>query len=165
MERLQALTERMIEFDAGSPGRIQHFLKVHAFAKMIGEKEGLKGEALETLEAAALVHDIGIGPALEKYGSSNGPLQEKEGAPLAGKMLKETGFTEAQAERVRYLTGHHHTYSDIDGIDYQILVEADFLVNIYESQYSDEKRRNVFEHIFRTEYGKWLFTRQFGIDK
>ena len=32
--------------------------------------------------------------------------------------------------RVEYLVGHHHTYKDIDGLDYQILVEADFLVNI-----------------------------------
>mgnify|MGYP000340972515 FL=1 len=33
-------------------------------------------------------------------------------------------------ERVAYLIGHHHTYDKIEGMDYQILVEADFLVNI-----------------------------------
>ena len=35
------LTEKMIEYDKGSPKRIQHFLKVHAFARMIGIEEGL----------------------------------------------------------------------------------------------------------------------------
>lgn len=33
---------------------------------------------------------------------------------------------------MEYLVGHHHTYKDIDGLDYQILVEADFLVNYFE---------------------------------
>ena len=35
-------------------------------------------------------------------------------------------------ERICYLIGHHHTYDKIDGTDYQILVDADFLVNLYE---------------------------------
>ena len=162
MERLKELMDRMIEFDQGNAKRIQHFIKVHAYAKMIGEREGMSGESLETLEAAALVHDIGIKPALEKHGSHAGPLQEKEGAPLAKEMLHETGFTAEQAERVSFLVGHHHTYTGIDGQDYQILVEADFLVNIFESQYSDEAIKNTYRNIFKTEYGKWLFVQMFG---
>ena len=43
--------------------------------------------------------------------------------------FKETGFRRV-TERVAYLIGHHHTYDKIEGMDYQILVEADFLVNI-----------------------------------
>ena len=42
------------------------------------------------------------------------------------------GFAENVIERVCYLIGHHHTYTGIEGRDYQILVEADFLVNLYE---------------------------------
>ena len=41
-------------------------------------------------------------------------------------------------ERVKYLIAHHHTYDAIDGIDYQILVEADFLVNILEDGLAKE---------------------------
>lgn len=162
MNRIDNLLDRMIEFDQGAAKRIQHFIKVHAYAKMIGEREGMSGEELETLEAAALVHDIGIKPALEKFGSHAGPLQEKEGAPLAKELLHETGFSSEQAERVSFLVGHHHTYSQIDGMDYQILVEADFLVNIYESQYSSEAIKNTYHNIFKTEYGKWLFVQMFG---
>ena len=47
-------------------------------------------------------------------------------------MLTALGFQERVIRRVEYLVGHHHTYKDIDGLDYQILVEADFLVNYFE---------------------------------
>lgn len=42
-------------------------------------------------------------------------------------------FSPKVAERVSYLVGHHHTYDHIDGMDYQILVEVDFLVNFNEN--------------------------------
>jgi hypothetical protein len=41
-------------------------------------------------------------------------------------MLGRLGFGAALVERVCYLVGHHHTYTNIDGPDYQILVEAGF---------------------------------------
>ncbi len=53
------------------------------------------------------------------------------------------------------MIAHHHTYNKIDEIDYQILVEADFLVNMYEDNLS--KRGSVkkaYDSIFKTEYGK-----------
>ena len=38
-------------------------------------------------------------------------------------------MTIAQIARVAYLVGHHHTLRGIDGIDYQILIEADYIAN------------------------------------
>lgn len=58
------------------------------------------------------------------------------------------------SERVQYLIAHHHTYDNIDGIDYQILVEADFLVNIMEDSLSKEAALNAYHSIFKTECGK-----------
>ena len=84
------LVTAMTEWDKGSPKRIQHFLKVHAFAKTIGVREGLDEETLYILETAALVHDIGIRPALEKYGSEAGPYQEAEGPAEAEKLLRRS---------------------------------------------------------------------------
>ncbi len=52
--------ENMIAYYSGDSKRIHHFLKVHTFAKLIGEMEGMTGKPLEILEVAALVHDIGI---------------------------------------------------------------------------------------------------------
>ena len=49
-------------------------------------------------------------------------------------MLEELVFDETDIEQICYLVGHHHTYTNIEGIDYQILVEIDFLVNFYEDK-------------------------------
>ena len=56
---------------------------------------------------------------------------------------------------------HHHTYSNIDGIDYQILVEADFLVNLYENQNDKETIQNTYNKIFKTESGRKLCNQMF----
>ena len=48
------------------------------------------------------------------------------------------GFDDDISKRVQYLIAHHHTYDHVDGIDYQILIEADFLVNIMEDHLSKE---------------------------
>ena len=58
--------------------------------------------------------------------------RRSEGPPEAEKLLASQGWPETVIQRVSYLVGHHHTYTDIDGTDYQLLVEADFLVNLFE---------------------------------
>ena len=130
MNKIDALLLEMTAYEAGCPARIQHFFKVHAFSRLIGVQEGLDARTLFTLEAAACVHDIGIRAAHAKYGRSDGKLQEQEGPAAARELLERLGFDAETTERVCYLVGHHHTYKDIDGIDYRILVEADFLVNL-----------------------------------
>ena len=162
-ELLQALMLKMIEFDAGDAKRIQHFVKVASFARTIGVGEGLDAETLLTLEAAAIVHDIGIHPALEKYGRNDGKLQEELGPEPARKMLAEVGFCAERCERVAYLVGHHHTYSNIDGIDYQMLVEADFLVNLFEDESPEHAIVSVRDKIFRTATGTALLKTMFGV--
>lgn len=154
--RLSQLINKMVMYYGGDPKRIQHFIKVYSFAKLIGEMEGLRAEEQEILEVAALVHDIGIKVAEAQYDSSNGKLQEQLGPAEARSMLSELGYKEELIARVCYLVGHHHTYTSIDGLDYQILVEADFLVNIYEDELTKEAARNAYENIFRTESGKKL---------
>lgn len=153
---LKSLLMEMIRYYEGDAKRIQHFIKVHAFAKMIGELEQVEKDAMEILEAAAYVHDIGIKTAESKFGKCDGKLQEQEGAAEAKKMLERLGFEDDVIERICYLVGHHHTYTDIDGIDYQILVEADFLVNLYEDHASKEAVAAVYKRIFKTCSGKQL---------
>lgn len=163
MSRLNNLYRKMIEFYRDDPARIQHFVKVHSFAKLIGEEEHLDEKLLYILEAAAYVHDIGIRPAEAKFGRCDGKLQEQEGPAEAEKMLKSLGFEQDVIERVSYLVGHHHTYTDIDGMDYQILVEADFLVNLYEDNASREAAEHALQRIFRTESGKSICRDMFGL--
>lgn len=151
----------MVSFYRGEPQQIQHFVKVHSFARLIGQEEHVEERIQYILEAAALVHDIGIRPAMEKYGKSNGKLQEQEGPAKAEAMMQELGFEKDVIERVSYLVGHHHTYTNIDGLDYQILVEADFLVNYFEGEMSGEHIRDSVKKIFRTETGRHLVQEMF----
>lgn len=153
----------MISYYRNDPRRIQHFTKVHSYAKLIGELEELGEEERFILEAAALVHDIGIKTAEEKYGSCEGKLQEQEGPAVAEKLLRRLGFSKRATERICYLVGHHHTYGKIDGADYQILVEADFLVNFYEDGVKKEAVQQAYEKIFRTENGRRICREMFGI--
>ena len=153
---IDLLTLEMISFNKNDPKRINHLIKVHRFAQMIGNMEQLDEHDQFLTECAALVHDIGIRPSEEKYGMCNGKLQEQEGPAYAQEMLKKLDFEEADIERICYLVGHHHTYTDIDGIDYQILVEADFLVNFYEDNHGKGTIEKISQNIFKTESGKKL---------
>ncbi len=90
-------------------------------------------------------------------------MQEKEGPALAEQMLSELGFEKDVIERVSFLVGHHHTYTGIDGLDYQILVEADFLVNLFEGNTDTAHIRATYDNIFRTETGKKICREMFGL--
>ena len=153
----------MIEFYKGDAKRIQHFCKVHSYAKLIAETENVDKNCQFIIEAAALTHDIGIHICEEKYGDCNGKLQEKEGPAIAEKLLGELGFDRNVSERVQYLIAHHHTYGNINEMDYQILVEADFLVNIMEEGSSKEVAIKAYQNIFKTSCGKKICREMFGI--
>lgn len=153
---IPAVAAAMIAYDQGDPQRIHHFLKVHAFARLLGLEEGLDPHTQSLLEAAALVHDIGIHPAEARYGSSAGKYQEELGPAEAEALLSRLGWPPEDIARIAYLVGHHHTYTAIDGPDYQLLVEADFLVNLYEDQIPPESQRHAYKTIFRSAAGRRL---------
>jgi len=156
------LTKKMIEYSDGNLHDISHFLKVFAYAKTIGECEHLNRDTQEILEAAALLHDIACPLCRRKYGNTDGKHQEKEGGILAEEFLKSAGYPEKFTERVAYLVGHHHSPALADGPDYQILIEADYLVNADESGYSGKNIRNTMEQIFRTDTGIALLKAVYG---
>lgn len=164
MNKINNLMLEMINFDAGEPALIQHLIKVYEFARLIGSMENIAPHDMEALEAAALVHDIGIRVCMVKYGKCNGKFQELEGPAYAEELLNKLGFRQEIIDRVSYLVAHHHTYSDINGIDYQILVEADFLVNLYENQSSKDAILNAYSKIFKTESGRKLCSQMFMIE-
>ena len=142
MNRIDRLYMEMIRYYQGDPKHIQHFVKVHSFSRLIGQGEGLDEDTMYILEAAALVHDIGIKVGMEKYGRSDGKTQEAEGPAAAREMLTHLGFKEQVIRRVEYLVGHHHTYKDIDGLD-------------------KEHIKKSAEKIFKTETGKKIVKEMF----
>lgn len=162
MIAIEKIMQEAVKYDGSDVKRINHFLKVYAFAKMIGEGEKLAPNEQYTLESAAILHDIGIHQSERKYGSSSGKYQEIEGPPVAEKILKRLGVDSDIADRVCFLIGHHHTYSGIDGKDYQILIEADFLVNAFEDSMKGEALNSAYKKIFKTETGKNIFQNMYS---
>ena len=150
------IAKKMIDFYDGSRRDVRHFLKVHAYAKLIGELENLDEKTQLTLEIAAIVHDIACPMCREKYGSSAGKNQELEGMPLAREFLSDAGLGGDIIDRVVYLVGHHHTIDAVDGEDYRILLEADYLVNADESNYTPENIENTRRIMFKTKTGTQL---------
>ena len=160
-----AVLHKMILFDKGDPRRIQHFLKVYMFAALIGKMEDLSPKQQMILEIAAILHDIGIHPAEKKSGFSNGKLQEQEGPACARELLDEIGGYEPELiDRVCFLIAHHHTYDGVDGLDWQILLEADFLVNSFEKGLTEESIKKFRSNVFKTKSGIDMLNNQYGYD-
>lgn len=136
--------------------RISHALKVHAFAMLIASGEAADNYTREVIGYTALLHDIGIHEAERNYHSTAGKYQQIEGPPIARRILSELGAPAKIIDRVCFITGNHHTYTRIDGIDFQIIVEADFLVNFFEDGMEQEAIGSVLKNVFKTESGKRL---------
>lgn len=160
---IAALYNAMISYMAGDADRIKHFAKVHDYSSLIGTMEHLDAHTQFILEAAALMHDIGIREGERLYGRNDGQIQEQLGPAEAERLLDGLGFEKEDIKRICYLIGHHHTYHSIDGTDYQILVEADFLVNLQEENSSMETCMQAYRNIFRTGTGKMIMEKMFGL--
>ncbi|MBE5803652.1 MAG: GNAT family N-acetyltransferase [Clostridiales bacterium] len=163
---LRRLTDAMCQWERGVPDRIHHLIKVHGFARQIGQMELLDEDTLFILEAAALTHDIGIRPAIAQTGACPGPLQERLGPPEAETMLHGLHFPREVIDRVCFLIGRHHTTQGVDAPDWQILLEADFLVNMIENHMSGEAIDACRDRVFRTGEGlrllHWIRPPQHG---
>ena len=157
------LIMEMAKENEGDARRINHALKVYGFAKCIAEAEGMTGEELLTVEAAAVLHDIGIAHCEKTFGKCTGKMQEEHGPAIAQRILEQTALSEACKQRVLYLIAHHHTYDDIDGLDYRIIVEADFLVNSDEKNISETAFAGAYKKFFRTRAAKELAKLMFEI--
>ena len=161
MMKIAQAVEKMILRCQGNQYDICHFMKVWAYAKTIGELENLDAKTQQILEYAAIVHDIAC-PGLRKiHGNAPHPLQEKYGALQAREFYQGSGFDPAMLDRICYLVGHHHTYNGADGMDYQILLEADFLVNAAEQEKYLRSAQQFMENVFQTNTGISLLTEMY----
>ena len=148
--------EETIKYFDGDLKRINHLIKVYGFAKTIGELEGLDEKTQKILEITAIIHDIGIKISEKRHNSSSGNYQQLEGPNEARTLLEGLVIEDTIIDRVCWLIAHHHTYQNIDKPDYQILVEADFLVNAYEDNMDKNAIERIKTKVFRTESGRRL---------
>ncbi|MDR1955447.1 MAG: HD domain-containing protein [Treponema sp.] len=151
-----------IKYNGNDVKRINHLLKVYSFAHYLGAMENCNSELQTIIDIAALLHDIGMHEAERKHHSNAGKWQEIEGPIVAQDLLNTINLDTNIQARVLYLISHHHTYKDIDGIDYQILIEADFLVNIFEDTMEKTAINNIKKNIFKTNNGIKLLEQLYG---
>ena len=94
MDLIEQVKSKLIEYDKKDIARIGHAMRVHSFARFIAEAEGLDAETCQVIEIAALLHDIGIHAAIEKYGSKDWKYQEQEGPVIARELLSNIDISE-----------------------------------------------------------------------
>jgi HD superfamily phosphodiesterase len=133
--------------------RINHALDVLAFAQQISQVEG--GDRA-VVEAAAVLHDIGIHEAERKYGSAAGNYQEIEGPPIARTILQRHNVDADAIDHICEIVAQHHSAKTIDTPEFRIVWDADWLVNIPEElgTLSKEKLCAIIEKTFKTYAGK-----------
>ena len=138
--------------------RTEHILKVYALAKLLGERENVSPEEREILQAAAILHDIAIGYCKERYnGDACQANQKKEAPGLVEKFLREAQYEASSFPRILDLVLRHHGYDEPREKLLQLLIEADLLVNCYETAPGSGELQKI-ESLFQTETGKNLFS-------
>ncbi len=134
--------------------RINHANRVVRFAEEILRGEG--GDPAVVI-AASYLHDIGIHEAERKYNSTAGNYQEREGPPIARDILKRLGVDKETIDEVCNLIAYHHRPGHIETLNFQILWEADSLVNLEEATDREPNQvKKMIEGTFKTSTGKSL---------
>jgi len=154
------LIERMKAYFGGDERRIEHALSVLAAARAVNAVE--KADPV-VVEAAAVLHDIGIHEAERKYGSSAGNYQEIEGPPIARKILAEFDLDEDTVEHVLAIIAEHHSAKTIDTREFRVLWDADWLVNIPDEFDLEEKTSlgALVVKVFKTAAGREMAEKKF----
>jgi len=138
--------------------RMNHALKVARHAEQILKAEG--GNPLVVLGAAYL-HDIGIHEAERKYGDTAGPYQELEGPPIAREILAKLNVQKEMVDEICDIIGHHHSPGEEESLNFQIVYEADWLVNMQEEGGPKDRETldRLIKRTFKTVTGRSLAER------
>jgi HD superfamily phosphohydrolase YqeK len=157
VKNLKVIREKLISqmnnvFD-NDQKRIEHALAVLDYAEQIQNAEG--GDPL-IVRAAAILHDIGIHEAENKYGSAAGKYQEIEGPPIAGEILIKEDISAEAIEHICKIIANHHSDKEIDTIEFRIVWDADQIVNLRadSSGVSNEKLQEIIDKRFKTDEGR-----------
>jgi hypothetical protein len=143
---------------------IDHTHKVLAVAEQILDAEGVNDSFVsDVVVLSTIFHDIGIPESERKYNSSAAEYQEKEGEPIARELMTALKVRPDILERACYIVRYHHTIDKVDGMDFQVLWEADFIVNIDEKNITVEKgsEKKAIDENFITKTGTKLITGMF----
>ena len=159
---VESLLKDIFDYDPDGPN-IHHLMAVHGYSRMIAHMEKVDEHTLFITELVAYLHDIGVKISKEKYGNSQPQHQEEEGPIIARQLLAKYNLPAEDVKRICFIIGHHHTYKAIDGIDFQILVEADYIVNLMEGYCKRESIPEMKKNVFKTESGLYLLKQMFDV--
>ncbi len=161
-EQVIQLHKEVIEYFASTDlSQIGHTETVHNFAQLIASLEKCDDKKQHLIEMAALLHDIGCPSAQEKYGNTNAPNQEKEGKAIAKEILKKYTLDETDKTLIAEVVGFHHNQKKLQEVGFEILAEADLIVNLLEGYFKIEQAPKLFEQLVSTKSGKELFWNMF----
>ena len=133
--------------------RIQHAQNVLKYTKdILGTEKG----AYDVVVPTAILHDIGIRECERKYNSTNGQLQEREGPPIARKILEDLRVDKKIIAEICQIIANHHSPGEIDTMNFKILWDADLLVNLKDEYDNRDKKKltYIIARKFLTETGK-----------
>lgn len=150
------LLESMQDIFKDLPYGIEHTLCVLHNAEEIMKGEDLSEEEISLVVTNAILHDIGAVQALKKYNSIAPEYQELEGYSVAWKILSDMNCEIDFIKRVCFVVGHHHTKDKVNGIDFQILWDADMIENLKEKTLNQSQLMDKIESDFFTDTGKRL---------
>ncbi len=153
----KTLAGAMEAYFNGDTKRINHAHRVTEYAEELLKRE--EGD-YSIVIGASLLHDIGIHQAQKKYGSTMGKFQEKEGPPIARRILTRLGFKQNQIEEICEIIAHHHSPGKINAQNFKILYDADWLVNLRDEYDIQDRNKlsNIIGRVFLTPSGKALAT-------
>lgn len=155
----EKLIKELEEYFGPDTKRINHAKKVLLYAKELLKLE--KGD-WNIVIPASILHDVGIKVAEGEYGSSAGPYQEKEGPQIARKILNKTGLKKSDIDEICEIIGHHHSPEKINTLNFKILYDADWLINLQDEvgdTNDKEKLSTMIDKTFLTETGKEIARR------
>ena len=121
------IIKKMMAYFAYNSNHINHAYRVLHYAEEIS---GIENGVPDVVISSAILHDIGIPGCEKKYGSTEGQLQEIEGPPVAREILESLGIDEETIKEVCEIIGCHHSPGEIDTVNFKIMWDADWLVNL-----------------------------------
>lgn len=135
--------------------RINHAKKVLEFAEELLKSEKA-GEHI--VIPASILHDVGIKVAEEKYGSAAARYQETEGPAIARGILSRAGLPKKDIDEICGIIGNHHSPGKINTLNFKVLYDADWLVNLKDEFKIEnkEKLNIIIDKVFLTATGRQL---------
>jgi len=146
------IIKKMMEVFEYDNIHINHTYRVLDYAQELSEIENAD---LDIVILSAILHDIGILACKKRYKSTEGQLQEIEGPPIAKIIMESLNIDEEVIKEVCGIVGCHHSPGEIKTVNFKVIWDADWLVNLPDvyNMKDKEKLTQIINDTFMTPAG------------